>query len=343
MIHNKQLADFCSTQAVGLVCISMILLAIVTLIILGDMELNRSIENLGIFALFFQWIGLMSLAFLCLLNPLLQRCTLAMNGLISFAVIQFTTLLVSEICFWLTQWQPMLQALQAEHHAQFLLKNLGISGIIGGIVLRYLYLQRQLQIRTQAQNQARIQALHSRIRPHFLFNSMNTIAALTQIDPDQAEQAVIHLSEVYRATINCKPMEPLSKEIELTRNYLAVEGLRLGTRLQVQWHIAKDIESILIPSLVIQPLVENAVYHSIETREQGGTIEIDVDKDPGLGQVSISIRNPLPGDNPSGPGNEMALDNIRERLQITYHLDTTFSIKQDETHYQVVLNLPQTI
>ncbi len=336
------LADFCSARAVLLVAVSMVLLAIVMLLVPGQ-RLTTSWESLGMLAMFLQWLGLMSLALLCLLSPWLKRLSLTLNTGVTFVIIQLTTLFVSEVSYRLTQWQSMLHHLQPDQHDLFLLRNVAISIIISGVVLRYMYLQRQLQVRTLAESQARIQALQARIRPHFLFNSMNTIAALTHIDADAAEQAVMNLSEIYRATLQSDDaLTTLDNEIDLTRHYLAVEQLRLGERLKIDWQIDDDVLQSGIPSLTIQPLVENAVYHGIEPRDAGGTIEVHV---RARKCIEITIRNPLPSrdDITQQRGNQMALNNIRERLAIAYGKQSSLRSTQDETHYEVVLCLPKEI
>lgn len=338
--HTNLLADFCSARAVLLVAVSMVLLAIVMLLVPGQ-RLAATFDSLGVLAMFLQWLGMMCLVVLCLLSPLLKRLSLTVNAVATFLIIQFMTLLVSEVAFQLTHYYPFLQGLAPAEHRDFLLRNLAISIIISGVVLRYMYLQRQLYIRTRAESQARIQALQARIRPHFLFNSMNTIAALAHIDADAAEQAVMNLSEIYRATLKSDDaLTTLAHEIDLTRHYLAVEQLRLGDRLQLDWQIDEMVLQSRIPGLTLQPLVENAVYHGIEPRDGGGVIEIYVQAKQG---VEITIRNPLPNrdDITQQRGNQMALKNIRERLDIAYGKKADLMSSQDDSHYQVVLCLPK--
>lgn len=340
--HNDTnlLADFCSAHALLVVTASMVLLAIIMLLVPGK-QLTATFGSLGILAMFLQWLGIISLATLCALTPLLRRLSLAVNAVVTFVVIQLMTLLVSEAAFQLTHYYAFLADLMPAGHIDFLMRNTAISLIISGVVLRYMYLQRQLQIRTAAENQAHIQALQAKIRPHFLFNSMNTIAALTHINADEAEQAVISLSEIYRATLQSdRTLTTLENEIELTRHYLAVEQLRFGNRLQINWQIDEATLQNSIPCLTIQPLVENAVYHGIEPRTDGGTIEIHTHK---THCVEIIIRNPLADQSNITPqhGNQVALKNIRERLNIAYGNKTSLVSSQSDSHYQVILRLPR--
>src|SRR5690606_35575629 len=122
----------------------------------------------------------------------------------------------------------------------------------------------------------RLQALQARIRPHFLFNSMNTIASLIATDPETAEEAVLDLAEVFRATLNqWDPLVPLEQELDLCQRYLHIEQLRLGARLRVEWRIEPRARQALVPPISLQPLVENAIYHGIQPLSPGGTVQIE--------------------------------------------------------------------
>ncbi len=332
-------ADFCSARSVLLVAVSMVLLAAVILLVPGE-NFMGSLELLGIQAMFLQWLGLTCLAILCLLNRWLRNLSLVMSTIIIFLVIQLVTLMVSESAYQLTLMQPMLQSLRPEQHGLFLLRNTAISMIISSVVLWVMYLLQQLQVHIEAESQARIRALQARIRPHLLFNSMNTIAALTQIDADAAEQAILDLSEIYRVSLKSgDSTTTLKKEIDLTRHYLAVEKLRLGQRLQILWNINDAVLNVSIPALTIQPLVENAVYHGIEPRSDGGWISISAVLD---GEVKITITNPLPtrDDDTLRRGNQMAIANISERLGIMYGNRASLQSSQDMESYYVLLTLP---
>ncbi len=332
-------ADFCSSRSVLLVIASMVLLAAVMLLAPGR-NLTINPELLGMQAMFLQWLGLTCLAILCLLNRWLKNLSLLKSTLIIFVVIQLVTLAVSEFAFQLTLMLPGLQNLRPGQHDLFLLRNIVISMITSSVVLWVMYLLQQLQIHIEAESQARIRALQARIRPHLLFNSMNTIAALTQIDADAAEQAILDLSEIYRVSLKSgDSTTTLKKEIDLTRHYLAVEKLRLGGRLQILWDIDDSVLSTSIPALTIQPLVENAVYHGIEPRSDGGWISISALLD---GEVKITITNPLPtrDDDTLRRGNQMAIANISERLGIMYGSRADLQSSQDTESYCVVLTLP---
>ena len=336
---NVLLIDYCSARTVLLVSVIMVLLAIVMLLVPGQ-SIHASWGSLGVLVLLLQWLGLSSLVVLCALSPKLKSLSLISSTIAAFIIIQLMTLLVSEIAYQLTHYYVALWPMTPNRHDLFLLRNLAISVIISGLILRYMYMQRLLQRQLEAKNEARIQALQARIHPHFLFNSMNTIAALLHIDADAAEKAVISLSAMYRAALESgAELVPLATEIELTRHYLSVEGLRLNERLRVDWQIDPQALQTKIPSLVIQPLVENAVYHGIEPCVEGGEIRIKVEQNE---SVKIVISNPLPTDEEGVPqsGNQLALKNIRDRLAIAFGRHASLRSFHNGDSYRVELALP---
>lgn len=168
-----------------------------------------------------------------------------------------------------------------------------------------------------------------------------SIAALTQIDADAAEKAVLDLSEIYRATLAAEDtMTTLKKEVDLTERYLQVERLRMGDRLDVDWQLDENTLNLRMPALVMQPLVENAVYHGLEPREDGGKVRITSSMED---KITIQISNPLPAanDDTQRRGNQMAVNNIRERLKIAYGKQAGLKAEQTETDYSVTLYFPR--
>ncbi len=221
----------------------------------------------------------------------------------------------------------------------FIIKSLIISLILGGLLLRYFYLQHQWRQQKQAELRARLQALQARIRPHFLFNSMNTIASLIESSPQQAEDAVLDLSALFRATLNNQTMLiPLEEELALCRRYLNIEGLRLGKRLIVEWHLNSHTANIQIPPLTLQPLLENAIYHGIQPRAEGGTIRIESDQSQNAFYILIS--NPYDTSQSSHHGNQIALDNIQSRLTALFGQAAVLKTSQLEGVFTVTLRIP---
>ena len=187
--------------------------------------------------------------------------------------------------------------------------------------------------------EARIQALQARIRPHFLYNSINAVLSLIRSDPRRAERALEDLADLFRVLMaDNRTLAPIANEVELARQYLALESLRLGDRLRVTWRTESMPPDALMPPLVLQPLVENAVYHGIEPSEAGGEIEIDV----GLvgGQLVMSLRNPFPGGGRHSSGNRMAIVNIRERLQLHFDAEASMKSEVKDGMYKVTIRVP---
>jgi two-component system sensor histidine kinase AlgZ len=189
--------------------------------------------------------------------------------------------------------------------------------------------------------EARLQALQARIRPHFLFNSLNSVLSLIRSEPARAEAALQNLADLYRVLMaDSQELSPLSTELGLARAYLELETLRLGERLRVEWRTDNAPASALLPPLLLQPLLENAVYHGVEPNTQGGVIGVDIFARGQ--QLHVVVRNPLGV--ALRPGNSMALSNIRERLRLNFDDEARLSTHQagGEFHVQVVLPLKTT-
>jgi two-component system sensor histidine kinase AlgZ len=189
--------------------------------------------------------------------------------------------------------------------------------------------------------EARLQALQARIRPHFLFNSLNAVLSLVRSDPRRAEHALEDLSDLFRALMSdTRQLAPLADEIALTKAYLNLEELRLGERLKVAWYIDKMPADALIPPLIIQPLVENAVYHGVEPNREAGEISLNIYRSQDM--VHIVIRNPYAEAGRHHAGNKIAMANIRERLSLHFDLDATLKSELLGAVYQVHITLPYT-
>ena len=343
---NFFLPDFCSVRMVFAVVVISELLAIV--LTLAPME-SRSGRwgDLSITSLFIQWVGLSSAAVLCISRPRLSRMSETRAAISSYLLLITTTLVITELAWWISQEIPHAgidkQWNFDSWHADLLLRNLGISAIVSALVLRYFYVQQQWKKNMRAEAEARLQALQSRIRPHFLFNSLNTIASLTQINPKQAEEAVENLADLFRNSMaDASHQITLREELALSHRYLDIEKLRLGDRLQLRWCIDELPGDALVPRLIIQPLLENAIYHGIETLGTGGIIGIDghqYDK-----EIYISISNPLAAQEDAGQheGNRIAVENIRQRLAAIYGEQGSLTTQADADSYITTITLPYT-
>lgn len=190
-----------------------------------------------------------------------------------------------------------------------------------------------------ALSEARLQALQARIRPHFLFNSLNAVLSLIRQDPRRAEMALEDLSDLFRVLMaDNRELTPLAREVDLCRQYLAIEELRLGPRLQLDWQIADMPGDALVPPLILQPLLENAVYHGIEPRSEAGTVTIRIWRDGD--RVRALLRNPYRAEGDRHSGNRMALDNIRERLLLHFDAEAQLTSSVQDNAYAVEIVMP---
>lgn len=206
-------------------------------------------------------------------------------------------------------------------------------------VLLLVYFELRSRAFSPVQAEARLAALNARIRPHFLFNSLNAVLSLIRARPQQAETALEALSDLFRAAMR-DPGElvSLADEIALGRQYLELEHLRLGERLKVEWQIGEMPLDLPIPPLMLQPLLENAVYHGIEPAPEGGTVRIAIERRGE--ELRISIANPTAGQVEHAAGNRMAVANIRERLALYYDLEARLDIEAGAEIYEVRITLP---
>jgi two-component system sensor histidine kinase AlgZ len=188
--------------------------------------------------------------------------------------------------------------------------------------------------------ESRLQALQARIRPHFLFNSINAVLSLVRSDPRQAETALLDMADLFRVLMrDNRDLVPLEDEIELCRQYLALEKLRLTDRLQVEWHLNSMPGDALVPPLLLQPLLENAVYHGIEQASAPGVVSINIFYKGG--EVHAILRNPYRADGGRHhAGNKMALANIRERLKLHFDTEGILESRVRESTYEVHIRMP---
>ncbi|MCP5441348.1 MAG: histidine kinase [Chromatiaceae bacterium] len=327
------LPNFCAIRMVFAVVVSSELLAIVLTLAVFPAA-DQFWAELSLRSLYIQWVTLSVSALYCGLRLPLGRLSHAAAGMAAWVLI----LLVTAAVFFAAESLGLRSATGA---LPALLHHLAIAGIVGAVLLRYLYEQHRERQRELAEAQSRLQALQARIRPHFLFNSMNTIASLTRVDADLAEQVVHDLSDLFRATLSdASAVSTLQHEFELARGYLRIEAQRLGDRLRVHWDVDGVPDDVRLPGLLLQPLLENAVYHGIEPATDGGEITVSGRYRDGV--VSLAVRNTLP-DPPQPPhrrGNRMAQDNVRERLDAAFGDAAGMVVGQVDGCYQVRLHFP---
>ncbi|TVS10599.1 MAG: sensor histidine kinase [Gammaproteobacteria bacterium] len=343
-----EIPELCSASALVAVVISAQLLTVVVVLLSGAL----SWVTFGVTSLFVQWVALVSAGTLCWLRPSLSRLPAAAGGacawLLVTAVVALCALL-AELALdgRLGQWvgaavaDPLLPASGPDW--SMVLRTTLVGAILAGMLLRYLMVQQQLRDREQGALRLRVQALQSRIRPHFLFNSMNIIASLIETDPRTAELVVEDLSELFRASLNeAGNQVSLQEELDLCERYVRIEQLRLGRRLHVEWEVDAVPHGVRIPLLTIQPLLENAIYHGIQPLPEGGTVHVRLQIEGD--RVNVEIDNPLPPPNAARravQGNRMALANIRSRLEVLYGSEATLAVHDSGERYRIRLSYPR--
>jgi two-component system sensor histidine kinase AlgZ len=291
-------------------------------------------DVLALSSLFVQWVVLLSAALLCLLREMFARQSLLVASAGSLLIVVLVTVVSSLAA---RTFFPGYTLVTQSHW--WILRNVLIAVVLSGVVLRYFYLQQQITLKERAELQSRLDALRNRIRPHFLFNTMNSIASLIGSRPEAAEQAVEDLSELFRASLQeAQISATVADELRLCELYLGIEQLRLGERLSVEWQVADAVLDAPMPSLILQPLVENAIYHGIAQIPAGGTVRIEVTVEGT--DIRVRVQNPLPAEVPSSSGHHMAVANIEQRLTGLFGARASLQVTQARDEYSVTMCYP---
>ena len=351
------LPDFCDMGTVFTVVVVGALLAFI-LVLSPVGSTTHWWRDLALNSLFIQWVALSSTGLLCSGRRWLSRLGDTGAGIAAYALILVVSLVCSEAAYWLVA-RPVMDV---EHfftqsgnldsfggsvpmgtawHLEFLAKNLSITAIIAAVALRYFYVQHQWRSQVQSEAKARIQALQSRIRPHFLFNSMNTIASLTRTSPELAEQVTEDLADLFRASLGDASVPvTLERELEVCRRYLRIEEHRLGARVSTEFKVDELPVDAVLPGLTLQPLAENAIYHGIEPEELGGFIAIDGASDARGIVVRISNSLPISDARSVRESNKMAQENVAQRLRAFFGTDASLQVSNHAGEYVVELRFP---
>ena len=321
------LPDLCSSVAVFTLVVLAELMVLVWVLAQPAAE-GFDWLQLALASLFVQWIVLLSAALLCRLRSWMRRRPLGVAIACCYAVVVGLALIFTVLADWvLYQGMAGNPPLRTEQ----LLRHGLIALIMTSMLLRYFYLQQQWQLHDQAALQARLQSLQSRIRPHFLFNSLNSIVSLIGSQPDKAESAVLDLSDLFRANLaDAEAVATWGEEYRLCRGYLRIEQYRLGERLRVIWTVDELPEGLPMPLLTLQPLLENAILHGLQPSVDGGYISVTgryLD-----GRVELLVSNSCPQQS-EHQGASMALNNIRARLAALFGPSARVEAWQDGPRY----------
>jgi two-component system sensor histidine kinase AlgZ len=335
------LPDFCAPRAVLLV-LTIVALTALLLTLASPGPGPAFWGELARRLLFLIWVGLPGAALLCVLRARIARLSAPAGAAAVMGLLLAVVVVISEIAWWLLSSPQMnpdaLLGKLPVAHGTFLARNLAIGFIVGVLVLRYAYVTQQWRLNVEAQARSRADALQARIRPHFLYNSMNTIAALTRSDPARAEEAVLDLTELFRASLEDRSLITLAEELDNARAYVRIEQLRMGPRLAVAWNVDALPMQARIPALTLQPLIENAILHGVSQLPQGGEVHIGGSASDGL--MLLRVRNPLPLEGEPRGGHGIALDNIRERLELLHGSRASVTAGREGDEFVVQLRFP---
>jgi len=286
--------------------------------------------------LFVSWLAVLMALALCYARPWLQR----LGGWMPYAGVWLLMVLVVAVGSAVARWTDAALQLRLVRTTPigFVRDNMLIAALLGAAMLRYFYVLAQWQARLAAVTHAQVDALQARIRPHFLFNSMNTVAALVRVDPDAAERTIEDLCELFRAALGQSGGQgTLGEELALIDRYLAIEQLRLGERLRVRRELDGLPADYPLPRLLLQPLVENAVRHGVQPLREGGEVLLR-----GVVEARallFEIGNPLPT-TPGAPGHGHGLTNVRQRVAYRYGARAAVEAGVQGDRFVVRLRLP---
>lgn len=263
-------------------------------------------------------IGLCGAATLCWARRWLRYARAGIVFFVCWCLLVVIVSLTANIAYGISAALQLDFAVIGEDRLAFIVRHVLIAALVAFLLLRYFWLRHYWSMQVRAEGEARYQALNARIRPHFLFNALNSLAALIQVRPEEAEMMVEDLSDLFRASLG-KDLQVarLLEEIGLCHAYLRIEKLRLGERLLVEWDIPEEVLEWPVPKLILQPVIENAVHHGISRLAQPGVVCIAAREI--FGRLVIEVSNPMaPEALPAIHGNRVATDNIAQRLKLIY-------------------------
>jgi two-component system sensor histidine kinase AlgZ len=336
------LPNFCTGEVVfNVVVVAEMLAIVINLIVPRNFISPTVLQDLLLISLFIQWVALAGTAVLCYTRKYLNRLPNLRALGMAYLLLLLTTFVVSEITVLILWAVGRIDGPRPAWYVDFNIITLTISAMINGLLLRLFLAKHELTQRTLSEARAKLQALQSRIRPHFVFNSMNIIASLTRNEPAKAEAAIENMADLFRIMLSQdENLVPVKNEIDVANKYLALEALRLDNRLTVNWDIGKFPRKCVMPVLTLQPLLENAIRHGIEELPAGGSVDVRLWEEND--QIHIRVTNPLPKarsrPTKSTPG--QTLDNIRQRFQSHYGEQASLQSHEEDGRFTVTVVLP---
>jgi two-component system sensor histidine kinase AlgZ len=336
------LPNFCTGWVVfNVVVVAEMLAIVINLVIPRNLLSSSPFQDLLLISLFIQWVALAGTTALCYTRKYLNRLPNLRALGMAYLLLLLTTFAVSECAVWLLWLTNKIGTPRPEWYADFHILTLTISAIINGLLLRFFVAKHELTRLTLSEARARMQALQSRIRPHFVFNSLNIIASLTRREPEKAEAAIEDMADLFRMMLSeDEALVPIKNEIDVANKYLALEALRLDNRLTVNWDVGKFPRKAVMPVLTLQPLLENAIRHGIEELPNGGVVDVRLwDEND---KIHIRVTNPIPKTRAklTTTSHIQSLENIRRRFHSHYGDLATLTDSEENDHFTVTVVLP---
>ena len=320
------LPDLCRPEALAWLALLAVVLAVVLELMVSGARF--SLVNLGQSCLLTLWIMLISFAFSCQVRRLSADWPPWATALMLQAGMQIAAF-----------FGALGQAkVTAEPLADAMVPLQMLALILGLLAQRFFYLHYLEQQKSEMLRRAEYDLLQARIQPHFLFNTLNSIASLTQSNPQAAEEAVLNLADLMRISLEAgSKTVSLADELDLVEKYLQIEALRMGDRLHWDFDLDASVAGVLLPPLTIQPLIENAVLHGIAKLPKGGSIHLQARLEQG--RLSLSITNPV-AELQASAGNEIALANVETRLRTAFGEEMSFKAGRKGDEYRVLIESP---
>ena len=314
--ETNLIPEFC--RGTALITLAYVMELIAVILTLASMSGRVDAQHkLFLLSLYMQWLGVCGAAVLCLARRWL---TLSRAGAIFFVcwVLLMLIVLIVSWSAWMVESRWQLGLLADASQWTWVLRNLCIGAIVSLLLLRYLWERHQWLEESRAESEARYLALQARIRPHFLFNALNSLAELISTKPETAEEMVVDLADLFRVSLDSRQrLIPLREEIEIVKGYLRIEEIRLGDKLLVNWEIADSVLAAQLPRLTLQPLVENGVLHGVSRLRARGMLHVIARREGEF--LVIDVENPIPPEEaPKRAGTGTAITNIAQRIKLIY-------------------------
>ncbi len=340
--NSDLLPDFCSGWILFNAAVVAELVAIVIALLMPhDLLTTNPLLDFLVVSVFVQWVALAGTASLCKLRGYLNRLPNLRAVGYAYAVLIAVTFLVGEAAALLLWAVGKSSSPHPAWYGDFQIFNLTISAIANGLLLRFFMAKHELQQRTRSEANARAQAQQARIRPHFVFNSLNIIASLTHTAPAKAEAAIEDMADLFRMMLSEDEMlVPVKNEIDVAKKYIALESLRLDTRLTVNWDVGSYPRKASMPVLTLQPILEYAIRHGIEDSTSGGTLAVELREENAALRIRVTGLGPRSRAAREDAARDRTIENIRLRLQSHYGQTAAIEHHDDAGQMTVTAVIP---